>query len=89
MVKGITRRVVLVKSPDPHVFEEAIFIVREDAQKSGVTPAELIREAQDVASDYIRANVRKSIFCRLPPAVYTFIGAAAAGIVWCATELIF
>jgi hypothetical protein len=88
MVKGITRRVILVKSPDPHVFEEAIFIVREDVQKSGVTPAEIIREAQDVASNYIKTNVKKGILYRLPPAVYTFIGAAIAGLIWCATELL-
>ena len=31
MVKGITRQVVLVKSPDPRLFEEAIFIVKEEA----------------------------------------------------------
>ena len=29
MVKGIARRVVVVKSPDPKVFDEAIFLVRE------------------------------------------------------------
>lgn len=31
MVKGITRQVILVKSPDPRLFEEAIFIVKEEA----------------------------------------------------------
>ena len=31
MVKGITRQVILVKSPDPKLFEEAIFIVKEEA----------------------------------------------------------
>ena len=36
MVKGISRRVILVKSPDPRLFEEAIFIVREDALNRGV-----------------------------------------------------
>ena len=30
MVKGITRQVILVKSPDPKLFE-AIFIVKEEA----------------------------------------------------------
>ena len=31
MVKGITRQVIFVKSPDPRLFEEAIFIVKEEA----------------------------------------------------------
>ena len=30
MVKGISRRVVVVRPPDPSVFEEAIFVVREN-----------------------------------------------------------
>ena len=31
MVKGISRRVVVVDSPDPRFFEQAIFIVRNYA----------------------------------------------------------
>ena len=30
VVKGTAKRVIVVKSPDKKVFEEAIFIVRED-----------------------------------------------------------
>ena len=31
MVKGITRQVILVKSPYPKLFEESILIVNEEA----------------------------------------------------------
>ena len=31
MIKGINRQVIVVKSPDPRLFEEAIFLLREDA----------------------------------------------------------
>ena len=31
MVKGISRQVILVHSPDPKLFEQAIFILRDDA----------------------------------------------------------
>ena len=31
MVKGVSRRVVVVKSPDPKWFEQAIFLLREEA----------------------------------------------------------
>ncbi len=37
MVKGISRRVVVVDSPDQRFFEQAIFIVRNDAAGEGVT----------------------------------------------------
>ena len=35
VVKGVAKRVIVVKSPDPKVFEEAIFIVREDYMNTG------------------------------------------------------
>ena len=50
MVKGSTRQVILVKSPDPKLFEEAIFLVREEAiQREGVTADQVIRQAQQAA----------------------------------------
>ena len=30
VVKGVSKRVIVVKSPDPKIFEQAIFIIRED-----------------------------------------------------------
>ena len=44
MVKGISRQVILVHSPDRKLFEQAIFILREDARE--VTEAELLKEAE-------------------------------------------
>ena len=44
MVKGISRRVVVVDSPDQRFFEQAIFIVRNDAAGEGVTARELVEE---------------------------------------------
>jgi len=41
MVKGVARRVVVVKSPDPKQFEQAIFLLREDAI-SGEAPEEQV-----------------------------------------------
>ena len=35
MVKGISKQVIVVQSPDPQLFEQAIFILREDAMKHG------------------------------------------------------
>ena len=50
MVKGISRQIIVVKTPDPRFFEQAIFILREDALgKTGVTDEEILREAGRVA----------------------------------------
>lgn len=45
MVKGISRRVVVVDSPDQRFFEQAIFIVRNDAGGEGVTARELFESS--------------------------------------------
>ena len=52
MVKGISRRVVVVDSPDQRFFEQAIFIVRNDAAGEGVTARELVEEARRVISAF-------------------------------------
>ena len=44
MVKGISRRVVVVEAPDQRFFEQAIFIVRNDAAGNGVTSRELVED---------------------------------------------
>ena len=55
MVKGITRQVILVKSPDPRLFEEAIFIVKEEAlAREGVSADKVLREARQAANGYIK-----------------------------------
>ena len=40
MVKGTSRRVIVVDSPDTELFEQAIFIVRNDAMNRNGVPAE-------------------------------------------------
>ena len=49
MVKGISRRVVVVDAPEHRFFEQAIFIVRNDAAGEGITSRELVEEARRVA----------------------------------------
>lgn len=44
MVKGISRQVIVVQSPDRKLFEQAIFILKEDAPD--VTDEQLLKEAQ-------------------------------------------
>lgn len=87
VVKGTSKRVVVVKSPDSRVFEQAIFIVREDFLKGrgGGTQPDIIREAQQVADRYIKTAVlppgKRFSFSRLSLTllIAAGIGLAVAG----------
>lgn len=88
MVKGISRRVIVVRSPDPRYFEEAIFIVKEDiTAKEGISTQDLLKEAQSVADNYVKNNVYKHKFISkfTAPALV----AAGAGIGACLLSLIY
>ena len=58
MVKGTSRRVIVVDSPDPNYFEQAIFIVRNDVyDRKGVTAQQVLGEACRIAKGYAVAAV--------------------------------
>ena len=80
VIKGTSKRIVVVKSPDPKVFEEAIFIVKEDFLRQGGHLSAL-KEAQKVADDYIRsaASRAKTPFLRIPAPIWAIIGALLSG----------
>ena len=88
MVKGISRRVVVVDSPDQRYFEQAIFIVRNDAGGEGVTARELVEEARRVARGYTGGSRLSRAWRELNPLVYTLIGAGSIGLVWLIVTLI-
>lgn len=84
MVKGVTRRVIVVKTPDKKLFEQAIFIVKEDAlSRPGVTAEQVLSEAQRVANGYVRrnSNLGKRLH-RIPPPAYAAAGAAMVSVLW-------
>ncbi len=76
MVKGRNKRVVIVKSPDPRVFEQAIFILREDFSP-GRGGADIVREAEKVADHYLKGALYapKRLLLKLRPLL---IGAGSA-----------
>ena len=88
MVKGISRRVVVVDSPDQRFFEQAIFIVRNDAGGEGVNARELVEEARRVARGYTGGSRLSRAWRELNPLVYTLIGAGSIGLVWLIVTLI-
>ncbi len=86
MVKGITRQVILVKSPDPRLFEQAIFIVKDEAlAREGVDADQVLRQARQAADGYLRQgrSWNRRLTGRLPGAVWAVLGALLASSGWC------
>ena len=46
MVKGISKQIIVVDPPEPKLFEQAIFILKEDAP--GITDEALLKEAKQM-----------------------------------------
>lgn len=84
VVKGITRQVILVKSPDPKLFEEAIFIVREEAlAREGVSAEQVIKQARQAADGYLKEGRAWNRRLRqVPGMVWGAAGAVAASAGW-------
>ena len=80
MVKGITRQVILVKSPDPRLFEEAIFIVKEEAlAREGVTAEHVLKEARRAADGYLKQG---KAWNRRLERLWAALGAVVASAGW-------
>ena len=45
MVKGTSRQVIVVQGPEEKLFEQAIFILKDEAVSKGITDEELMKEA--------------------------------------------
>lgn len=86
MVKGMSRQVIVVPSPDPKLFEQAIFILRDDALgKNGQTDRAILQEARRAASSYVAPGKRRRT---LPPLSWAALGAAAMGLIWLLTAIL-
>ena len=80
MVKGISRQVIVVHAPDPKLFEQAIFILKDDALGSeGVTDEALLQEANRLIKSGGSGKKRK--LWRYGP-VWAAGGAAVTAAAW-------
>jgi len=85
MVKGISRQVIVVHSPDPKLFDQAIFILKDKAVEQGVTDEELMKEANRLIHSGRPGKGRK--LYQYGP-VWACGGAAATALVWLITTLL-
>lgn len=89
MVKGISRQVVVVRSLDTKLFEQAIFLIRDGAlPRQGVTEEDILKEANAAADTYLREKLDKpAVIPAWRSALWALAGAAATGLAWLATVL--
>ena len=85
MVKGITKQVIVVKTPVSGMFEQAIFILRDEAVTAGVTEEMLLKEAKRL----IRTpGANRMKLSHIAGVVWAFGGAMFTAIVWVLTVLL-
>ena len=85
MVKGTSRQVIVVNAPDPKLFEQAIFILKDDAVGEGITDEALLREAQDILRSGEGKYRKRKLW--LHGAVWAAGGAFLTGLAWLLTVL--
>ena len=84
MVKGISRQVIVVQSPGPELFEQAIFILKDKAVGEGITDDLLMKQAQQVIRG---GRPEKKRHFYLYGAVWATAGALLMGLAWWMTVL--
>lgn len=85
MVKGISRQVIVVHSPDPKLFDQAIFILKDKAVEQGVTDEDLMKEANRLIHSG-RSQRGRKLYLYGP--VWACGGAAVTALVWLLTTLL-
>ena len=86
MVKGVSRQVIVVHSPDPKLFEQAIFILRDEVVgQEGITDDLLLKEARQAIRSPGKPMKRRKLYFYGP--VWACGGAMVTGIVWLVTTL--
>lgn len=85
MVKGISRQVIVVEGAEPKLFDQAIFILKEDMGE-GITDEVLLKEAQQLIRGTDPSGRKRSIF--LYGAFWAAAGALLVGMLWLLTAWI-
>ncbi len=86
MVKGISRQVIVVHAPDPKLFEQAIFILKDNVGE-GITEEALLKEARSAIRGSDDKPGKKRHFY-LYGAVWAAGGSFVTGLIWLLTVLL-
>ena len=86
MVKGTSRQVIVVHAPDPKLFEQAIFILKDGAPGEGITDEALLKEARQAIRGVEKPGKKRLFY--LYGAVWAAAGAIAMGVLWLITALL-
>lgn len=78
MVKGISKQVILVQAPETEMYDQAIFILKDNAEN--ITDEMLLREAKRML------NSPKNHIHSGP--IWACCGAALTGILWLCTIIL-
>lgn len=86
MVKGVTKQVIVVRSPDSGLFDEAIFLLNAEALGDGISREALLKEAERAfrggSGRYCAAGGA------FPGILGAFVGAASASLLFLAVSLL-
>ncbi len=86
MVKGISRQVIVVHSPDPKLFEQAIFILKDSAiGTEGVTDEVLLQEAKKLIRE---PGLSRGKGRSLRGPLWACCGALVTGLAWLLSVLL-
>lgn len=86
MVKGISRQVIVVHAPDQKLFDQAIFILKDEAvNKEGITDEMLLKAADKILHSTLKGKKQKRGFYG---PVWACAGAICTGLVWLLTALV-
>ena len=80
MVKGISRQVIVVHAPDPKLFEQAIFILKDSAVGEGISDEILMQEAERVIRGGGKQERKRNLFSY--GVVWASFGALMTGAAW-------
>ncbi len=83
MVKGVSKQVIVVHSPDKELFDQAIFILKDDAVSKGITEEALLKEANQALRD-----PEKKRYLRYYGPAWACGGAAVTALVWLLTVVL-
>ena len=84
MVKGISRQVIVVHPQETKLFDQAIFILRDNAFRDQITDEALMREADRL----LRTSVRQKKRGSMVQIAWAGVGGVAVGAAWLLTALL-